>query len=83
MPGYDTASWHTVTTTGGVPKPIVDKLASNIREIMVDPAVIEIITRDGALPQVSPSPEEMRQFVESEIVRWGKVIAQAGIAGAQ
>ncbi len=27
IPGYDTASWHTVTTTGDVPKPIVDKLA--------------------------------------------------------
>jgi tripartite-type tricarboxylate transporter receptor subunit TctC len=83
MPGYDTASWHTVTTTGGVPKPIVDKLASNIREIMSDPAVIELLTRDGALPQVSPSPEEMKQFVASEIARWGKVIEQAGIAGAE
>ncbi len=81
MPGYDTASWHTVTTTGGVPKPIVDKLAANIREIMTDPAVIELLTRDGALPQVSPSPEEMKVFVASEIERWGKVIEQAGIAG--
>ena len=26
VPGYDTASWHTVTTTGNVPAPIVDKL---------------------------------------------------------
>ena len=41
IPGYDTASWHTVTTTANVPKPIVDKLAGNIREIMSDPAVTE------------------------------------------
>ncbi len=39
IPGYDTASWHTVTTTGNVPKPIVDKLYTHIREIMGDPAV--------------------------------------------
>ena len=83
IPGYDTASWHTVTTTANVPKPIIDKLYANIREIMSDPAVTEALIKDGALPQVSPSPEEMKHFVESEIVRWGKVIEQAGLAGSE
>ena len=83
IPGYDTASWHTVTTTGNVPKPIVDKLYANIREIMSDPAVTDTLAKDGAIPQVSPSPEEMKRFVASEIVRWGKVIEQAGLAGSE
>ncbi|HKA79372.1 MAG TPA: tripartite tricarboxylate transporter substrate binding protein [Xanthobacteraceae bacterium] len=83
VPGYDTASWHTVTTTGNVPKPIVDKLATNIREIMSDASVTDALVKDGALPQLSPSPDEMKRFVESEIVRWGKVIEQAGLAGSE
>jgi tripartite-type tricarboxylate transporter receptor subunit TctC len=83
IPGYDTASWHTVTTTGGVPKPIVDKLFANIREIMSDPAVTDTLVKDGTLPQVSPTPEEMKRFVASEIVRWGKVVEQAGLAGSE
>ncbi|MCC6780903.1 MAG: tripartite tricarboxylate transporter substrate binding protein [Hyphomicrobiales bacterium] len=83
IPDYDTASWHTVTTTGGVPKAIVDKLASHIREIMGDPTVTQALVKDGALPQLSPSPEEMRRFVDSEIVRWGKVIENAGLAGSE
>jgi tripartite-type tricarboxylate transporter receptor subunit TctC len=83
IPGYDTASWHTVTTTANVPKPIVDKLSANIREIMSDASVTDALVKDGALPQVSPSPEEMKRFVESEIVRWGKVIEQAGLAGSE
>jgi tripartite-type tricarboxylate transporter receptor subunit TctC len=66
-----------------VPKPIVDKLAGNIREIMSDPAVTETLTKDGALPQVSPSPDGMKQFVASEISRWGKIIEQAGLAGSE
>ena len=81
--GYDTASWHTVTTTGGVPKPIVDKLSGHIREIMSDASVTEALVKDGAIPQVSPSPDEMRRFVESEIVRWGKVVEQAGLKGSE
>ena len=83
IPGYDAASWHTVTTTANVPKPIVDKLYASIREIMSDPSVTEALIKDGALPQVSPSPDEMKHFVESEIVRWGKVIEQAGLAGSE
>jgi tripartite-type tricarboxylate transporter receptor subunit TctC len=83
VPGYDTASWHTVTTTGNVPKPIIDKLSGHIREIMSDASVTEALIKDGAIPQVSPSPEEMRRFVESEIVRWGKVVEQAGLAGSE
>jgi tripartite-type tricarboxylate transporter receptor subunit TctC len=83
VPGYDTASWHTVTTTANVPKPIVDKLAANIRDIMSDASVTDALVKDGALPQVSPSPEEMKRFVETEIVRWGKVIEQAGLAGSE
>jgi len=83
VPGYDTASWHTVTTTGNVPKPIVDKLSGEIREIMSDASVTDALVKDGAIPQLSPSPEEMKRFVESEIVRWGKVIEQAGLAGSE
>ena len=83
MPGYDAASWHTVTTTAGVPPAIIAKLAGELRAIMGDAAVRESLIRDGALPQVSPSPEEMKRFVQSEIVRWGEVVKKAGIAGSE
>ena len=81
IPGYDTASWHTVTTTGNVPAPIVDKLYASIRDIMSDASVTEALVKDGAIPQVSPPPAEMKRFVEREIVRWGKVIEAAGLGG--
>jgi tripartite-type tricarboxylate transporter receptor subunit TctC len=83
IPGYDTSSWHTVTTTANVPKPFVDKLAGNIREIMSDQSVVDVLRRDGALVQVSPSPDGMREFVASEIARWGKIVQDAGIAHSQ
>jgi tripartite-type tricarboxylate transporter receptor subunit TctC len=83
MPGYDTSSWHTVTTTGGVPQPIVDKLHATIREAMSDPGLVDTLVRDGTLPQTSPSPGELKAFVEREIVRWGKVVEQAGLKGAE
>lgn len=83
IPGYNTSSWHTVTTTGGVPKEIVDKLSAEIRTIMADPEIQTLLTNDGAIPQVSPSPEDMKTFVASEIERWGAVVTKAGIAGTE
>ena len=83
IPNYDTASWHTITTTGGVPKDIVEKLGTEIRGIMGEAEVQQILSNDGTLPQISPPPDEMKRFVASEIVRWGEVITKAGIAGSQ
>jgi tripartite-type tricarboxylate transporter receptor subunit TctC len=83
IPGYDAASWHTVTTTANVPRPIIDKLHGAIRDIMSDPTVVETLVKDGTLPQISPPPDELKRFVETEIVRWGKVVQQAGLAGSE
>jgi len=83
MPGYDASSWHTITTTGGVPNEIVDKLYMEIRSIMAEREVQNLLSQDGTLPQVSPPPDEMKKFVSGEIVRWGEVITRAGIAGSQ
>ena len=83
MPGYDTASWHMVATQGQVPKQIIAKLNAEIRALMTDPDVRDGLIRDGAIPAVTPSPEELKAFVKSEIARWGKVVEQAGIAGTE
>jgi tripartite-type tricarboxylate transporter receptor subunit TctC len=83
MPGFDSSSWHTIATSSGVPRDIAEKIADAIREGMADPSVAQMLSRDGALPVVSPPIDELRQFVDSEIVRWGKVIEQAGLAGSE
>jgi len=83
MPGHDTASWHTVTTTAEVPAAIVDKLHATIRQAMSDPGVVQTLLKDGTLPQTSPPPDELKRFVADEIVRWGKVVEQAGLAGIE
>jgi tripartite-type tricarboxylate transporter receptor subunit TctC len=32
---------------------------------------------------VTPAPDELEQFVKSEIVRWAKVVEQAGATGSE
>jgi tripartite-type tricarboxylate transporter receptor subunit TctC len=83
MPGFDSTSWHTISTNTGVPRDIAEKIAAAIREGMADPAVVDLLSRDGAIPVVSPPPDELRRFVDSEVVRWAKIIEQAGLAGSE
>jgi len=83
IPNYNIASWHSVSTTAGVPKDIVDKLASEIRAVMSAPEVQKLLIAEGAIPQISPPPEEFKKFVDSEITRWGELVEKAGILHSQ
>jgi tripartite-type tricarboxylate transporter receptor subunit TctC len=83
MPGFDTASWHMVATQGNTPKQILDRLNRELGQVMTDPDVQNELIRNGAIPQVSPSPDELKTFVKAEIVRWGKVVEKAGLAGTE
>ena len=83
IPGFNTASWHSISTGSGVPKDIVDKLAHEIREVMKEPEVQKLLAEEGAVPQLSPPPEEFKKFVDSEITRWGELVEKAGILHSQ
>jgi tripartite-type tricarboxylate transporter receptor subunit TctC len=83
IPGYDTASWHSISAAAGVPAPIVEKLAGEIRAVMSDDEVKQLLSNEGAIPQVSPSPAEFKRFVDAEIVRWGELVQTAGILHSQ
>ena len=83
IPGYDASSWQMVATQGKTPPEIIERLNQEIRAVMQDGAVQADLVRDGAIPQVSASPDELKAFVKAEIARWGRVIERAGIAGSE
>jgi len=37
----------------------------------------------GLTPQASPPAETLQSFIDDELVRWGKVVKSAGLAGTQ
>jgi tripartite-type tricarboxylate transporter receptor subunit TctC len=83
LPGYDVAAWFLVATTGKSPPAAIERLHSELKTILVKPAVREQIVKQSLLPMENKPVAEMQAFVKSEIVRWGKVVEQAGIKGSQ
>jgi tripartite-type tricarboxylate transporter receptor subunit TctC len=70
--------WIGVATTRGVPRPIVEKLNTQLRRIIALPQVEKRLRDFGGEP-ASSTPERITEKVRSEIARWSKVIAEAGI----
>jgi tripartite-type tricarboxylate transporter receptor subunit TctC len=65
------------------PPAILDKLHEEIKSIVATPEIRDRIVTDGMLPMDNPSRAALQVFVKSEIVRWGKIVQDAGIAGSQ
>jgi tripartite-type tricarboxylate transporter receptor subunit TctC len=83
VPGYDAQSWLMVVAPAGTPTDVVERLHGEIKSIMAQPDVTGAVAKLGIVPIDTPSVAELRQFVKSEIDRWGKLVHQAGIAGSQ
>jgi len=83
VPGFDAASWQMLVAPAKTPGPIVDKLHAEVKAILATSEIKDRIVNDGMLLMDNPSVEALQDFVKSEIVRWGKVVQQAGLAGTQ
>jgi tripartite-type tricarboxylate transporter receptor subunit TctC len=70
------SEWYVLLAPAKTPKPIVDKLNAEIRRMMALPSIGD---RVPAIELFSSSPGEARDFVRSEIDRWGPVIKKLGL----
>jgi tripartite-type tricarboxylate transporter receptor subunit TctC len=83
VPGFDAAAWQGVIAPAQTPQPILAKLNSKLNSIV---RMNDIRARMGDLgmnPVGKGSVAEMQQFLESDIVRWSKVVEMAGIARSE
>ena len=74
---FEAVAWIGFLTTGGTPRPIVERYHREIVKILATPEV-----RDKLLAvefeMVAGTPEQFGEWIRTEIVRWGKVIKQTG-----
>jgi tripartite-type tricarboxylate transporter receptor subunit TctC len=81
---FSAVSWFMLAAPAKTPQPIVDRLHAELRTITESPDVRDEFIRLGLLPIASPPAQaELRPFIQSEMARWGAIVKQAGLAGAQ
>jgi tripartite-type tricarboxylate transporter receptor subunit TctC len=72
-PALQSAIWSAVYTTAGTPKPVVDKLSSELVRIVESPAFKKKFEAMGFEVR-SSTPEQLANFAASETKRWGDLI---------
>lgn len=83
VPGFDESNWSIILAPAGTPPDILDKLHQGFKAVMAMPEIEKQLANIGMLPIVTPSRDELKKFVSTEVTRWGKIVQQAGIAGSQ
>jgi tripartite-type tricarboxylate transporter receptor subunit TctC len=77
IPGFAASSWFGVFVPAAVPKPVVDKLAAEIKRILELPDVVKRFDDVGAKPEPM-TPDEFTKFVNDERVKWADVVKASG-----
>lgn len=80
LPGFDAVGWFGLVAPAGTPQPILDRLNAAFVKALKTQSVIEKIRVLGAEPSPT-SPQDFGTFIETERVKWGKLVAEAGIKG--
>jgi tripartite-type tricarboxylate transporter receptor subunit TctC len=78
VPGYDVVLWHGLIGPKGLPRPIVDRLNSEVTKALKLKETADQLQNDGVSP-AGGSPEQFRAQIEKEIKVWRKVAADAGV----
>jgi tripartite-type tricarboxylate transporter receptor subunit TctC len=83
VPGFDAAAWQGVIAPAKTPQPILAKLNARLNAIVAMDDVRTRMNDVGMIPVGTGSLEQLQEFLRSEIVRWGKVVEEAGIAHSE
>ena len=78
VPGYEATQWFGVLAPAGTPRPIIDRLNTEIVKLLKSPDVRDRLIADGTDPAPT-TPEEFAAYIKSETEKWTKVIKAAGI----
>ena len=77
-PGFNNTTWYGFLGPAGTPPHVVKKINEAMKRAVEDPALVKHLEGIGMVPTWT-TPQEMGQMIRTELARWRKVVADAGI----
>ena len=78
IPTYEYHTWFGLWAPNKTPRPIIEKLNTEVRKALSDPDVIKNISASSGEPATMPLAD-IEPFVKAEIAKWAEVVKKAGI----
>ncbi len=76
-PQLNTPSWFGIAAPANIPTDVLSTLNKAIGETLADPKVIDLIEKQGGIPDHT-SPEEFKQLIDESNKRWQGVVQDIG-----
>jgi tripartite-type tricarboxylate transporter receptor subunit TctC len=78
VPGFEATSWLAFYAPAATPKPIVDKLNSELVFALTSPEVKQKLF-DLGLPVVADKPEDLARVTREDLARWGDLARKMNV----
>lgn len=79
IPGFEVISWTGMAAPANLPKPVVERLNSEVRKTLAAPEVKQKLTAMGGDPRAT-SPDEMKALVSRQYETWKKLATEANLS---
>ena len=77
VPGFDLSSWVIFAAPKGTAREIVDRFSAEVTKALSSAEVQRLLSQIGAIP-VGTSPEAAKQFQQTELAKWKRVVDVSG-----
>jgi tripartite-type tricarboxylate transporter receptor subunit TctC len=78
LAGYELLNWFAMFGTGGTPPEVIGRLNGIVNMALKDPAIADKMLPQGIVPKPM-KVAEFKAFVDSERMKFGKIVEQANI----
>jgi tripartite-type tricarboxylate transporter receptor subunit TctC len=78
LPDYASLGWFGMFAPAGTPREIVEKVAADVKKVLLLPQSKQKLAQEGAEPEPN-SPEAFTAFVNADIAKWLDLAQKAGI----
>ena len=78
IPGFDVNPWWGILAPAGTDMAIVRKINNDVADVLRSKEMIDFLASQGAEPLVT-SPEEFLAILQADVVKWAKVVKDAGV----
>src|SRR5882724_8862571 len=81
VPDFDVTTWYGLYAPRNTPKPTVDALVNALQKALKDPALVNRFAELSMAPveEERATPAALESLLKSEIVKWDRIIKDAGI----
>ena len=78
LAGFEVSTWYALFAIKGTPQDIVDRMTAELLKALDLPSTKDVWAKNGS-DIVKVTGKDFGTYVNSEIMRWGKVVKDAGV----